>query len=249
MKNREVLDIAIRAGEILLRNGAEIYRVEDTIVRICKSYGVACEAFVLPTGMFITAFGANDEDISIVRRIKERMVNLYKVELINSFSRRIEKEPLSHRDAKLELDEISNSPRHSFLLRLASAAIISFAYTILFKGTYIEGGFAFAIGAMIYLLKETVSKIGFFQFFDTFISGMLAAGLSLVVNRYFPHADIYKIIIGSIMILLPGVAITNAIKDALHGDIASSVFRLSEALYVATAVGAGVGVVLSLSLR
>ena len=52
-----VLELALEAGRILLRNGAEIFRVEETIEHICKRFGVEeVDSFVLSNGIFLTAY-------------------------------------------------------------------------------------------------------------------------------------------------------------------------------------------------
>jgi uncharacterized membrane protein YjjP (DUF1212 family) len=91
--------------------------------------------------------------------------------------------------------------------------------------------------------------MGFFQFLEYFISGLLVGGMSLIFIRLFPALDIYNIIIGAIMILVPGVAVTNGIKDALYGDTVSSLYRMAETVFISVAVGSGVGIVLTLGMR
>jgi len=249
MKTEEIINIAIKAGEILLTSGAEIYRVEDTITRICKSYGMECESFVLPTGIFISAKGSGHETISSIKRIKDRTVNLHRIELINMFSRNLQQNPVSYFEAVKALNDIKNMKGFNFITHAISAGIAAFAFTLLFKGRINEGIAACIISIVIFVIKWKISEIGFFQFFEFFISGLIAAVISLAAVRILPDLNIYQVIIGSIVILLPGVAITNGIKDALYGDIVSSLSRLGEAVLVAIAVGAGVGIVLSVGLR
>lgn len=249
MKTREITDIALKAGEILLTSGAEIYRVEETIIRICKSYGVKCETFVLPTGIFISTTGQEKETISLTKRIKERTVDLHRIESVNTFSRSLQHHPVTYAQADEILENIKKTGPFNYAIRLAAAAAAAFVFTLLFEGGVSEGMAALFIGVIIYVLKEKISQIGFFQFFEFFISGMTAGGMSLIATSVFSGLNIYKIIIGSIIILLPGVAITNGIKDALHGDIVSSLARLGEAFFIVTALGAGVGIVLSIGLR
>jgi uncharacterized membrane protein YjjP (DUF1212 family) len=249
MKTRQVIEIALRAGEILLTSGAEIYRVEDTIYRICRSYNVQCEAYALPSGIFITGFGEENEPVSRIKRIKGRTTDLHKVELVNSFSRDLLNNLLEYEEALGTLDQINSMRCFGFLPRFAAAGINAFVFTMLFNGSIFDGLAALFISLLIFTLNEKVSQIGFFQFFEYFISGIVAGGVSLTAVWLFPELNIYRIIIGSIVILLPGVALTNSVKDALYGDINSSMFRLSEAVFIAVAVGAGVGISLSIGLR
>ena len=70
---KKVLMLALYAGEIMMRNGAEIYRVEDTMTHICKACKMDnVEVFATPTGIFISMDRGGDEDDTqtYVKRIK-----------------------------------------------------------------------------------------------------------------------------------------------------------------------------------
>lgn len=243
MNVKEVLKIAVSAGEILLVSGAEAFRVEDTIVRISKSYGIDCECFVMPSGIFVSSVGNESEDISYVKRIKDRYTDLHRIELINTFSRRLETEPLTYDAAMEELAKIKNGPNFTFSFRLISAGIIAFVYTLIFKGMILDGLISASISMCIYTFREK-KNAGGFQYLQLLISGIFAGAATIGMSRIFPTINIDSIIIGSIMILVPGFAITNGIKDALYGDIMSSLSRLGEAIYVVVAVGIGVAITL-----
>lgn len=248
MKINQVMDIAIKAGKILLTNGSEIYRVEDTIGRICRSYGVEAECFVLPTGIFITVIGKDGEPLSYVKRIAERTVDLSCIEKVNSFSRNLQKGTMSYEEAVKTLENIEMEKGYRFGLRFIVAGITALVYTLLFRGTVQDSIAAFFIAMLIYLSKEKISRAGIFRFFEYFASGLIAASISVIAVKLFPYLNVYRIIISSIMILLPGVATTNALKDALHGDIVSSQFGIAEAIFIVVSVSAGVAIILSLGL-
>ena len=249
MNVREVTDIAVKAGEMLLTSGAEIYRVEDTISRICKAYNIKCESFVLPAGIFISAYNNQGDIVSLVKRIRERTINLEKIELVNSFSRSLSSMNLDYEGAMKKLNEIEKVRGFSFIVKIMAASFTAFIFVLLFHGSINEGIAAAFISAVIYMLKEKVLLVGIFPFLGYFISGIVAGGMSLLFASFFPNLNIYKIIIGSIIILLPGMAMTNGIKDAMYGDITSSLNRLSEGVFTVTATGAGVALALFLFLR
>ncbi len=250
MKTGELTEVALKAGEILLKSGAEIYRVEETIRRICRSYGVRCESFVLPTGIFVTVKAAEGaESYSSLTRINQRTVDLHRINLINGFSRRLDQSLMSYEAALDELSQIENLRPYPFAVRLVVAGIAAFVFTLLFKGSVYESIIAAIIGILIFTVREILSGTGLFQFFELFVSGLVAGAAGIFSVGLFPEFHLFKIIIGSIMMLLPGVAITNSIKDALYGDIVASISRLGEAAYVAAAVGAGVGIAVSVGLK
>jgi uncharacterized membrane protein YjjP (DUF1212 family) len=251
METRSVMEIALKAGEILLTSGAEIYRVEDTVRRICRCYGVDCESFVLPTGIFLSTTGNAPESISFVKRIHGMAVNLHRIELINAFSWHLQEHPMAYGEAIQVLESIEKVGSWSFSMHLIASGVAAFAFTLLFAGSFYDGMIAMGISMFIYLIKVKISQIGFFQFFQYFISGVLAGGIGLFAVELFPplRLNLYKIIIGSLMIQLPGIGITNGVKDALYGDISSSLSRLGEAVFITAAMGTGVGLAIAIGMR
>jgi uncharacterized membrane protein YjjP (DUF1212 family) len=249
MQTAEMMEIALKAGEIILTSGAEIYRVEETIIRICSSYGTKCESFVLPTGIFITI---RDEDGSMqtaFKRIRQRTVDLNRIDRINTFSRGLKESRLSYAEAAEQLLTIEAGRQHNLPVRLAAAVVASFVFTMLFQGSMFDSMAAAVVGSLVYMLKEFLGKKGFFQFFELFSAGLVAGFLSIAAVRLFPGLNEYKIIIGSMMLYLPGMAMTNSIKDAFYGDLVASFTRMGEAFLVAAAVAAGVAISLSISLN
>jgi len=248
MKKAELMEIAMKAGEVMLISGAEIYRAEETIVRVCGSYDVQCESFVLPTGIFISIRGDDGCMQTAFKRIRQRTVDLNKIDRVNDFSRSLKNSPLSYEAAAKRLSEIEQTERYCLPIRMGAAALGSFVFTRLFNGSFYDGLAAAIIGLIAYIIKQSLSKKSLFQFFELFTVGLLAGLLSVSAVKLFPVLNIYKIIIGSVMLYLPGVAITNGIKDAFYGDLVASLTRLGEALLIAAAIAAGVGISLSIGL-
>ena len=244
---KEALDIALLSGEILLSSGSEIYRVEDTIKRICSAYGIKSECFVTPTGIFISGWAKSNpkESVSLVKRIKTRTINLHSIEMINTFSRNLQNANISYNEALHLLKGMETAPYFPFYKRLIAAGLASLSFTMLFKGTIIDGIIAGTISMLIYGLREKMNKVRLSPFFMDFICSFTAGLIAIWVSKLIIFLNADSIIVGSIMILVPGLAITNGIRDAMHGDILSSQARVSEALYTVAAIGAGVGIALS----
>ena len=85
---RELVDMAILAGQIMISAGAETHRVEDTISRILQTTGFSqADAFVLPTGITVTLSDEKKETLSVTRRIMPGSNNLSRIYLVNNVSR------------------------------------------------------------------------------------------------------------------------------------------------------------------
>lgn len=245
---KEALDVALLSGEILLTSGSEIYRVEDTIDRICNAYGIKSECFVTPTGIFISGWSKDNpkESVSLVKRIKSRTINLHSIEIINTFSRSLQTKKVPYDEAMKLLRGMENAPYFPFYRRLIASGVTSLAYAMLFGGTAVNGIVAGIISMLIYASRDKMSRVSLSPFFLDFVWSFIAGLMAIFANRFIIPIDINSVIVGSIIILFPGLAITNGIRDALYGDILSSQARLTEALFTVTAIGVGVGIVLLL---
>ena len=247
MNAKQVLEVALSAGKMLLSNGAESYRVEETIERICNSYNLECECMVTPKGVFVSILDGNEEKETSLKKIKVKRVDLYRIELVNSFSRNIQNNHISYEEAKKLLKDINMAPYFKFPVRLFAASMTSFNYSLFFNGTLYDSIVSAVISAGIYFMLEKTSRVGFFQFLEFFLSGFIIGGVSVLSENLLPSVTKGNVITGAIMILLPGVALTNGIKDILYDDFLSGMVKFGEAMLIIIAVGSGIG--LGLSLR
>lgn len=248
MEAKQVLEIALSAGQILLSNGAETYRIEETVEIICNSYNLQCECISTAKGVIVSILVGNDEKITSLKKIRTKRVDLYRIELINSFSRSIQNKPVSYEEAKKILNDIEEAPYFTFPVRLFAASMTSFIYALFFNGTIYDALISAVISIGIYYMGEKISGVGFFQFFEYFFSGFIIGSVSLIAQRLFPFINKGNVITGAIMILLPGVALTNGIKDIISGDFESGVAKFGESMLIITAIGAGIGTALSLGI-
>ncbi|WP_139141330.1 threonine/serine ThrE exporter family protein, partial [Clostridium acetireducens] len=114
MDINRVIHIAVEAGRIMLENGAETYRVEETIYRICNAYNInEADSFVTPTGIMVSVANNYGQTISLIKRIKVRTVDLEKISLINDLSRSITIEAITLDSFEENLKKIDNEKKYS----------------------------------------------------------------------------------------------------------------------------------------
>lgn len=241
--------MAVRAGEVLMKNGAEIYRVEDTITHICKAARIAhVETFATPTGIFasIGSGGKEGEVDTYIKAIRTRTTNLNRISMINNLSRSFTRGEVSVEEGIEKIDRIENSKSMPFKFRVFGAGMCSCLFTYMFGGSYTEALFGFLAGALCYLLSVFLDRhnVNFFigGFCCCALNGLIALTLKetgLIPNHHF-------MIIGVLMLFVPGAAITNALRDLINGDTLSGIARTAEAIAVAISLASGVGSVLKL---
>lgn len=248
MDNRRLIKLATSAGQIILESGGEIYRVEDTINKILNSYDIRdAESFVTPTGIMVSLTDMQGDVISLIHRVSKSTVDLEKVALVNSLSRELMVNPLPLDELEIKLKEISDKEPYSIRFQLLMAALCGFSFTILFGGSLVDASISLFIGISVRLLQLVTREIKLNAIFINIIGGALVAILVTIFTKLIPfEADQDTIIIGSIMLLVPGIAFTNGIRDTLMGDYLSGVSKGMEAFLIAVgiAIGAGFGLAL-----
>ncbi len=250
-KNRQKLTLilAVKAGEIMMKAGAEIYRVEETITRICIACGMEnVDVFAMPTGIFVTLDDGDDEEHThtYIRRINTSETDLNKISRVNDFSRTFTTTDMSIEEGMKILDDIQKERKYPVGLRVVCASLAAGCFSVLFGGDAIDFFLAFLIGAFCYAMSRALSHMDI----NFFIRGMCccaaAAFLALIAAASIDSAKYDMIIAGCIMLFVPGVAITNSIRDFLSGDMVSGLGRMAEAFLTAVSLAAGAGIVLKL---
>ena len=219
MEYGALMEMAVRAGEIMLASGAEVYRVEDTIHRILKHSGIArADVFVVTTGIVATIADASLPPLTLVKRVENRATNLNRIYQVNNVSREFCSGKLSVREAQERLDRIANTTLYGFWKKCIGYAATTGFFAVMFGGGPGECLVAAVVGVVLAFVLAYLLRRGAFL------------GMSLDV-----------VIISAIMPLVPGVTFTAAIRDTLNGDYSSGVARMAEAVVVALAVASGVG--------
>ncbi|MGL4607297.1 MAG: threonine/serine exporter family protein [Eubacteriaceae bacterium] len=246
MTGNKLSQIALSVGKILLTNGAETSRVEESVERICKACGAKeVHAFAVLTTIIVTI--TMDDDVPITRtcRIHHRTIELHKVECINNLSRRICYEAMSYDEIIQEIDRVNAFPSYPTKMMFFAYGFVAGLFALFFGGTLLDAMVAFIAGLFIKLSLDVMSKLSVNSFFVSILGGVIAATTALLAVFLFPvNKD--SIIIGAIMTLVPGLSITNAIRDLIAGDFLSGVTRGIEAALIGAGIAIGVAVPLTL---
>lgn len=241
----EVLEAAVEAGRIILESGGETYRVEETILRICRAFGIAqADCFVTPTGIIATAKDETGRDITLVKSIFTRTVNLDKISCVNDLSRHIANKGTELSEVNKRLREIDSAAGYGAAVTLPASAIGAGIFTLLFGGDLRDAAVALVCGFLIQVMILFQKRIGVNDFFVNVTGGAAAAAVAVAAHRLGLAAHLNVIVIGSIMLLVPGMAILNAIRDTIAGDLLSGVSRAAEAMLIAAAIAVGTGLVM-----
>ena len=240
MELEQIVDVAIEVGYGLLYNGAEIYRVEQSITYICRAYGIEeIEAFAIPSSIVVT-ISDGKRFVTKSKRVIKRGTDLDKVEKMAGLSRKICKEKLDYEACKREIEKIKTGPVYSKKVCFIAYVVIGFVFTRLFGGTVIDGCLGSIVGICIVYLQKLMNRMKANSFFINIVCGFFSAFTAniLELKTGLFHAD--NVIIGTIMLLVPGLTIANSMRDFISSDTMTGMSRLFEALFVAVGIAIGV---------
>ncbi|MHC1748529.1 MAG: threonine/serine exporter ThrE family protein [Cellulosilyticaceae bacterium] len=240
----EVLTFAVRIGDMMLKSGAETYRVEDTIIRILSTSDFkTTETFVTPTGIMATLGNDPAPLYTKVCRIKNRSTRFDKIERLNQLSRDYVSGILTTEEAMKVLDSIEATPPYPAWLVIAMIGISCAFLSFMFNGTWIEFLLTLPTGIVIGLIQYRLKLKGIINYLSIFVCsvfiGLMAIAYGIIFDGIL-HQEPF--VIACIMPLLPGVAFTNAVRDTIGDELISGISRGVEALFIAIAIAAGISV-------
>ena len=240
MDPEQLISCVLDIGEHMLLSGAEVGRVEDSMRLICTAYGCQrVDAFTITSSIVLSLITADGKHITQTRRISGDKTDLMKVHRLNHLSRRICQEKPDYDFVSREIAAICSSKPYPLWLEALASAMIAWAFTMFFGGNLIDGLAATLMGLSCRYITHWMNQAGMNQVFVNVVATFLLCLLSVGLTSLGLGQDPEKMIIGTIMLLIPGVGLTNSIRDLISGDIMSGLLRFFNALLVAAAIAAG----------
>lgn len=244
MNHKLLLDTAVLAGEIMLCSGAETYRVEDTMYHILKtSEAESIEALALMTGIVATLNSPDmGQPMTIMKAVNDRTTNLNHIIQVNDISRRYCGGELTLEETYRKLKQIGGMQYCRTLCNIALVGVAS-GFAMMFGGTFLDVVVTAMVGILLAGIISLGQKLRMNVIIVDILSSMGIAVLAIAMKTYaIQTINMDTVIISAIMPLVPGVAITNAIRDTLQGDYLSGGARVLEAFLKAASIALGVGI-------
>ena len=272
-QSRRALELVTRIGEVLLKNGGEIFRVQQTMQLVAKAYGIpGFQVYVLANGLFVSmqeegrtitrpvesGDAAGQEHLfgqehlasqahlaSQVRYVPLSSVHLGRVAAVNNLSREIVAQKYTGEEASRKIEQIDKLPFTSNAVQTLMSGLGAGAFCILFGGSLLDSAAAFLSGLVLWIFVLFLTARGANKIMVNILASALVTAMGVLFFHLFSFGDsMDMIVIGSIVPLLPGVPLTNSIRDYLNGDYLSGTIRMIDAVLVACCIALGVGIVL-----
>ncbi|MBE5804246.1 MAG: threonine/serine exporter family protein [Clostridiales bacterium] len=229
------------AGRLIMENGGETYRVEETITRMGKAFGLErVESFAVPSGLFISYCRQDGDNETSVTRVRKGSRHLSRVDAVNAVSRQVEKGELSCEEALARLREIAGKPSHvSRPMLILAAAASAAGFAGMFGGSVVDMLISGSVAALVEVLTHVLERLNLRDVVSTLLGSLFSALLPMLFHRLTGMGAVELIVAGALMPLLPGLAMTNAVQDALRGDMVSGLSHGLSAVLTAVLVAGG----------
>ena len=248
MDYNTLLDMSVELGYCLAMSGAETFRVEESINRVLLSYGIQAEVFAIPNCLHVSIETPEGKPMTRMRRIGHHGNDLDAVEKYNSVSRRIcSEKPEPHIAAQWIKDTDATLKQYSFPFSLGGNFMIASGFAVLFGGSLRDCLCAGLCGLVVGVVNRFMDRMKVNPFFSIIAAAFIMSIITYAAGglRLIDNASIS--IIGTLMILVPGLLFTNAMRDIIYGDTNSGTNRIVQVFLIAAAIALGTGIALKLS--
>ena len=244
---KEALTFAVEIGDALLQSGGEVYRVEDTIRHLLNALGVQeFDVYVLSNGIFASANESREDGCSMIRHVPLGETHFGKIAALNQLSREICEHACAIEEAWERLSQCKAMPSREPETQKLCCGVGCACFCALFGGRALDAGVTFFLGCLLQGLIIRNRQKGSSKFLTNITgSAFLTASSLLLLHLRLPILQ-DKIVIGGIVPLLPGIALTTSIRDLFNGDYLSGAIHLLDALLTAMCIAIGVGCVIIL---
>ena len=238
-----ILDI----GEEMVVCGAEVSRVEGSIFRMCESYDMhRVNVFIITSNIQVTLEAPDGRILTQIRCIKRYDVNFDRLDYLNNLSRYVCDKKPDVAELRMKFDEVLNRKKQASYVKFAGAVMVAGGFTVFFGGGVLDVIAASLMGILVVTMEKILISRETNQLVYNFVVSFIGGMLAMFMVRIGLGTNVDRIMMGGIMLLIPGIALTNAVRDMLIGDIASGLLRLVNALLVAASIACGFALALIL---
>ena len=245
----QLLELSISFAKKFQQCGAETYRVEESIERIIKAYGInKVDTFVIPSSIMASLETDSGKVFTKLRRIKASDTNMDGIEKYNALSRKICAETPPLKQFRRMVDETTAQiVNYSKLTIFLANIIVAVGFAVFFGGNFADALCSGLCGLATGLCMNSMGNLNVNPFFKTFVSGFILSFLAQALTALGLCSRVDAVTIGPIMLLVPGFLFTNSLRDIIGGDTMSGVNRLVQVVIIATALVVGTGAGVSLA--
>ena len=244
-QNEQILSCILDAGELLLTAGAEVGRVEDTMARMARSYGFErADVLTITASMVVTARHRSGEILTQTRRVTRRETDMRRIDQVNALSRAVCAAPLPLEQLRARIQQIADAPNGQSWTTVLAYLLVAGSFAMFFGGSVRDGIAAMICSMLLYVLGRAGALVQLQPIVLTIVQSASMCLMAWLTVQIGLGQALHKIVIGNIMLLIPGIALVTSLRDMIGGDTISGLLGAFEALLRAVAIAAGCALVL-----
>lgn len=248
MNEKLLLEMATDLGYRLAMAGAETYRIEESVIYVLRAYGMEAECFSIPNCLYVSIISADGTPLTRMRRIGPHGNDLDAVEKYSGLSRAYCQRKPDPEEGIKWLDHVASICRtHSIWMKGVGYFLGAFGYGIFFGGNFCDALGAGVCGLLVLAIDYWMDYLKSTTFFRTIIAACLSALMAYCMHAFGMIGNADATIIGTLMILVPGLLFTNAMRDIMYGDTNSGINRVVQVLLIAVAIALGTAAALQVT--
>lgn len=241
MNYHRLLNLVISLGSVLLENGAETYRVEESILRIFQGHNMAqVEVFVIPSMLIVTIRPEGSEKIyTQQKRIKVRGTDLTKIKDANNLCRYYCIHDMSLDELEEQIQLIRHGPVYKQGIQYLGNVLAGCGFALFFGGSLVDAFCAIFSSILVKFIFDQMGKLDTNTFFTNILASAVLTAIAGIASVSPLQANMDTTIIGPMMLLVPGMALTTCMRDLIAGDYISSLVKLMEVVMIGLGVALG----------
>lgn len=239
----ERFNLVTRLGNAILLNGGEIFRANEAMERAARALHLnQFNAYVIANGIFSTVIIDGRFHSSKICYVPLAPTMLGRVDALNTLSRRIAAGLCGPYEIRCELDRIERMELYGNCTQILASGFGSASFCYIFNGSFFDSAAAFSAGVVLYLfLIYAAPRLSLSRIIRNIMaSAVVALFCCTVFACGFGHS-LDRIMIGAIFPMVPGIPLTNAIRNFMENDYLSGLIRLADAFLTAGSIAIGVG--------
>ena len=238
---KQILKVILDIGEQMINSGAEIGRVENSMYRLCRSYGFKrANCWVISSNIQATVETPDGDIFTQIRHVPGGEMNFDRLDYLNNLSRKVCKETPDAPELRRRLDEVMNRPEQPRWVHYVAGILGGTGFAVFFNCDLADSLVALIASLIIVALGDYLSKLETNPLiFNAIISFIVEVFIILSVSLGLGHHS-GNITVGVVMLLISGIGFTNGISNLLHRDTLSGIINISKALLGATGIAIGI---------
>lgn len=236
----DVVDLALRAGQLLMQNGAESHRVAETVRIIGTGLGCDWGNVLVSYNAIIVTHISGDEFRTKIRRVSPRGVDMNLIEKISHLTHRVEEGRLDRFQVREELDRISAAPRcYNRWLVVGMVGLACAAFSRFFGGDWVAFGITFLAAGAAMFVRQELTRQEINSLLVVLVSAFVAGGLVGLINLLWPGQHLAAALAASVLLLIPGVPFINTVEDLIKDHLAVGLARGMASILIVLALALG----------